>query len=288
MSAVRQLIEDVMKAKHHTIYHYVLRDIVVLIIIAALVRTFGFGLYHVPTGSMETTMLVGERFLADKLTPFFFIPQRGDIVIFNDPLYEYSSNPLTYFFQQYISGPSQWTKRVIGIPGDRVKGVIEHGKTALYVNGKKLDESYINNYPLVPVADHDNHAWRSYDPTASFDKQPFYHLNKDAVRQAQHFFEQEHVRTILYPGSPLPEDWGNDLFDVQLEDSEYWVMGDNRLGSSDSRNWGPLNGNLIHGKVVACLFSVDSISAWLFADLILHPIDFCKRIRWNRCLRWVC
>lgn len=264
------------------------RDVGILIIIAVLIRTFGFGLYQVPTGSMETTMLVGERFFADKLTPFFFAIQREDIITFNDPLYNYSSNATINFFQRYVWGPSNWTKRVIGIPGDRVRGAIENGKTVVYVNGQKIDQPFVNKYPLVPVEDEKNsHIWKSHDVSAAFDKQPFYNLNPDAIKKAQLFFVQRNMRSILYPGNPLPKDWGNDIFDVYLKDNQYWVMGDNRLGSSDSRNWGVLDGNLIHGKIIACLFSVDSDGSWWFADLLFHPINFWRKIRWNRCLRWV-
>ena len=43
-------------------------EFIFLLMIVFFVRTFFFGLYQVPTGSMETTMLVGERFFADKLS----------------------------------------------------------------------------------------------------------------------------------------------------------------------------------------------------------------------------
>ena len=75
--------------------HYVadlLESLIVIIPIVFLIRTFVFGLYQVPTCSMEPTMLVGDRFLADKITPFFRGPKHGEIVAFNHPLYKYSQN----------------------------------------------------------------------------------------------------------------------------------------------------------------------------------------------------
>lgn len=78
------------------------RELIVLLSIVILVRTFGFGLYQVPTGSMETTMLVGERFFADKLTPLFSAPCRGEIISFNDPLFQYSQNPIYRIVQEYF------------------------------------------------------------------------------------------------------------------------------------------------------------------------------------------
>src|SRR5947207_3766285 len=86
-----------------------------LLTIVFLIRTFGFGLYQVPTGSMETTMLVGERFFADKLSYNFRAPRHGEIIAFNDPEFIYSQNPLMKLFQRYVWGPSNWTNRGIGV-----------------------------------------------------------------------------------------------------------------------------------------------------------------------------
>src|SRR3989304_2199400 len=80
-----------------------------LLTIVFLVRTFIFGLYQVPTGSMETTMLVGERFFADKLSYNFRHPRHGEIIAFNDPSFKYSTNALMKIFQRYAWGPSNWT-----------------------------------------------------------------------------------------------------------------------------------------------------------------------------------
>ena len=190
------------------------REIVVLLLIVFLIRTVIFGLYVVPTGSMETTMLVGERFLGDKFTPIFGSIKRGDIIAFNEPNYKYSSNTLMYLFQHYAWGPSNWTKRVIGIPGDRVRGVIENGKPEVCVNDQKLVEPYLNTYPLVKVlpeglnwhraqlnfttmlhqgnidpstvdinrALQDQLSTRkSYDPNYSFKEQPFYRIKEALV-----------------------------------------------------------------------------------------------------------
>src|SRR3990170_2066742 len=135
-------------------------EIVGLLLVVFLIRTFGFGLYQVPSGSMETSMLVGERFFADKLSYVFRNPERLEVIAFNEPpkFYNYSKNKFKNLFQNYVWGPSNWTKRVIGKPGDEVRGVIEDGKPAIYLNGTKLDEPYLNQYPLI-------HVWKG-DPRA--------------------------------------------------------------------------------------------------------------------------
>ncbi len=205
-----------------------------LLLIVFLIRSFGFGLYQVPTGSMETTMLVGERFFADKFSYIFRQPRHGEIIAFNDPEFIYSSNFVKKLFQRYVWGPSNWTKRVIGIPGDVIRGVIEDGKPAIYRNGEKLDELYVNAYPLIHVYRQDVAAlkekideevqraargyrvdqsaveqyimqrlaqettWRSYDSTAAYDKQPFYDLNEDRIVR-----DNQGNPELLIPGTPL-------------------------------------------------------------------------------------
>lgn len=267
-------------------------------------------------------MLVGERFLADKLTPWFTEIKHGEVVSINDPTYPYSDNTLVHLFQSYVWGPSNWTKRVIGIPGDHVKGVIEDGHPVIYLNDKKLEEPYLNQYPLI-------YSWlgkvptfqdlrlgqfhwdiRSFDPSKPYDQQPFYLLNDKLIISDKSEvypdvpYSEKFAAYLDYPNTPMMD--GSDEFDVQLGDNEFWLMGDNRKCSRDSRSWGKLNRDKVkmHGRIYACFFSmqytapwswqpIPSISwlkfdeSWVVIDLLLHPISFWKRIRWNRCFRRV-
>ncbi len=297
-----------------------------LLLVVFLIRTFIFGLYQVPTGSMETTMLVGERFFADKFSYVFRNPRHGEIIAFNDPEFVYSTNPFMRLFQRYVWGPSNWTKRVIGIPGDVIRGVIEDGKPVIYRNGIKLDESYINAYPLIHVYRQDfavlqdqieeevqkasrgyrvdkvaverytqqrlesETTWRSYDPTAAYEEQPFYDFNESRIVHDIHGNIE-----LLVPGTPLPSKTGtsspdetsnnwnkSDVFYIKLGENEYWCMGDNRLGSKDCRFFGPINGNEIHGRIIFRIWSIDSDESWWIVDLIKHPINFWQRVRWSR------
>lgn len=274
---------NLFKTKATTFWGQV-QEISFLIILAIAIRTFIFGLYQVPTGSMETTMLVGERFFADKLTPFFKPVTHGEIISFCDPSYPYSKGTLANLYERYLWGPSNWTKRVIGIPGDHIQGIIEDGHPVVYRNGTKLDEPYLNKYDLVPVED----GWKSFDSTKSFADQPFYKLDPDVVAKYQRYWERMGHSPVLPPGTPLPSYCsGSDVFDVKLGPNQYWVMGDNRLGSDDSRRWGVLDGKLIHGRILFRILSIDSNDSWLIFDILKHPIEFWTRVRWSRCLQVV-
>jgi signal peptidase I len=288
------------------------REIVVILLVIFLIRTFGFGLYQVPTGSMETTMLVGERFFADKFTPLFRPIQRGDIIALNSPTFHYSENPIKNWWQMYVWGPENWTKRVIGIPGDTIKGVVQDGKPVIYLNGKKLEEPYLNKYPLIAVRtrpcsffSHGDEIKKSYDPAASYQGQPFYRIDPRCIVKdinGKPFLLEPHVgisspRMGVVGSMPAGNYWdGSDEFSVELGKNQYWLMGDNRRGSSDSRYIGPVNGKLIHGKIVFRILSIDTddsagrpdaswlswFKSFLFVDMVLHPIDFWSRVRWSR------
>jgi len=287
-----------------------IKEIVGILLVVFLVRTFGFGLYQVPSGSMETTMLVGDRFFADKFTYNFTSPKHGDILSFNDPTYPYSENSVKRLFENYVWGPSNWTKRVIGVPGDVVEGRIEDGKPVVYRNGEKLDEPYLNKYPLIGVWKTDpsglfqhmqgkSEDWimrqwtfYSYDPNVSYEDQPFYRISPNKV-----VIGNDGRPITLWPGSLIREPEaarpegnffnGTDEFYWQLGPDEYWCMGDNRLGSKDCRCFGPIKRSLIHGKIVLMIWSLDSDESFFLLDLIKHPIDFWTRVRWNRTLKFV-
>jgi signal peptidase I len=290
-------------------WHSGFTEFVMILLIAFLIRTIGYGLYRVPTGSMETTMLVGELFFADKFSVLFSSPCHGDIISFNDPLFTYSENKVMQLFQSFVWGPSNWTKRIIGVPGDVIEGKIEYGKPVIYRNGKRLIESYLNKYPLIGVwkinrkidetmQDDDEYvedqwSFKSYDPSKAYEEQPWYKLNQHAI-----MVDQTGKPIMRLPGSPWIKErnngelgknfWnGSDEFFVKLEQGQYWVMGDNRLNSHDSRAFGPLERHLIHGRIIFRLLSIDSAASWMMVEMLRHPLDFWHSFRWDRCIQRV-
>jgi signal peptidase I len=288
------------------------KELIGVLVVVFLIRTFIFGLYQVPSGSAEPTLLIGERVFADKLTYLFSDPTYGDLIAANQPNYAYATNPLMLWFQEYVWGPQNWTKRIIGVPGDTIEGRIEDGHPVIYRNGEKLHEPYLNPYPLIAVWKVDPSGLMqhmtgrdmdeiykeittySYDPTKSYQDQPFYNLDRiKIVRDMDGNPLLQWPGTAIYPKSgatyTLQErSWDHsDVFKVTLADDEYWCMGDNRLGSSDSRYFGPFKRRLIHAKIRFCIWSHESDASWAIVELIMHPIRFFKQIRWNRCLKWV-
>jgi signal peptidase I len=292
MNALQKLRRWYNRPNKSTFAQYV-ETFIIILPIAFFIRTFFYGLYQVPTGSMEVTMLIGERFFADKFTVLFSSPKRGDIITFNDATFDYSKNPYIRTFQKYVWGPSNWTKRVIGLPGDHVQGIMEDGKPVIYINGEKLDEPYINPYPLIAAFKDGkmpaSGLYKSWDPKKNFEDQPYYAMDEKDVIFAKRFLTRYGEDPVRYPYTPVYDAQGKNLdeYDIKLGANEYWVLGDNRRGSNDSRFWGPLDGDLIHGKIVLRLISIDSNDSWLIFDLLSNPISFWKRVRWSRFMQLV-
>ena len=103
----------------------------ILIAVAFSLRIFVYGLYQIPTGSMETTVLVGDVLVGNKWRLWWSAPQRSDIIVFNDPQYDYSDNSAIRFFELHVMGPNNITKRVIAVPGDHIEGKIEDQKPVI-------------------------------------------------------------------------------------------------------------------------------------------------------------
>jgi len=113
------------------------------LILALVIKTFFVQAFYIPSGSMERTLEVNDRILVQKVSYWFGSPQRGDIIVFDDPANwlgeedgTQPSNPVTKalsFVGLYPAG-GHLVKRVIGIGGDQVRchdGVVQVNKVAL-------------------------------------------------------------------------------------------------------------------------------------------------------------
>ncbi len=102
--------------------------IVIAVALALFIDNFIIINATVPSGSMEKTIMTGNRVLGLRFSYWFKDPQRGDIVVFKYPIDEAQGRN------------TKFIKRIIGLPGETV--TIEDG--AVYINGDKLEEDYIN------------------------------------------------------------------------------------------------------------------------------------------------
>lgn len=158
--------------------------IVVAFIVAMILRTFVVQAFKIPSGSMEDTLLIGDHLLVNKFiygttvpftdSRFFSIrePERGDVIVFEFPDDEGKS----YFKRR------DFIKRVVGVPGDRVKMV---NKTI-----------YVNDKPFVIPQESYKGAEQSYNPVL------------------------------------------RNFNEITVPEESYFVLGDNRDRSLDSRFWG--------------------------------------------------
>ncbi|MFD7707587.1 signal peptidase I [Streptomyces sp. NPDC059785] len=131
----------------------------VAVLIALVLKTFLVQAFVIPSGSMENTIQIGDRVLVDKLTPWFGSkPQRGDVVVFQDPgnwlagekttpkndpvVVKQVKEGLTFIGLLPSDNDKDLIKRVVAVGGDTVKCCDAQGRVT--VNGTPLEEPYIH------------------------------------------------------------------------------------------------------------------------------------------------
>jgi signal peptidase I len=234
-------------------------SLLVTVLLALFATTFVLQAFKIPSRSMEGTLLVGDHLLVNKFIfggqgKWYekFLPyralERGDIIVFKYPYQDHT----------------HYVKRVIGLPGDRVKLVDQR----VFVNGKALDEPYVVHDPAAP-----------YDP-----------LN----------YAFPPVGSQLYSSQIAPE-WARDMRnhikgdEIVVPAGKYFAMGDNRDQSSDSRYWGFVDRDAIMGRPFVIYWSVEASSADYSASTFAQRLKgifetlahLPSRTRWNRMLHTV-
>lgn len=124
--------------------------------IAVLVRTFFLQAFHIPSGSMEDTLLVGDRVLVNKLVYDLRGPHRGEVVVFRGPSNWVPEARATGDEDGFLAslgrnaanlvgistpGEKDFIKRIIGLPGDTVECCNAEGRVT--INGVPLEEPYV-------------------------------------------------------------------------------------------------------------------------------------------------
>lgn len=192
-----------------------IQSLLSIIVLAIFIITFCVQPFRIPSGSMEPSLLIGDFLLVNKqdsasgpsswLLPAQHI-HRGEIVVFHYPI-----NPAMHL-----------VKRVIGVPGDRIKLRDGH----VFINDRPLSEPYAMYLPSPPDNYRDNFPrLQSADPDV--DSRWWIRMHK-----------------LIENG------------DLIVPSDSYFVLGDNRNDSEDSRYWGFVPRDAIVGEPFLIYFSL--------------------------------
>jgi len=233
------------------------------IAIYLVIRTLFVEAYRIPSGSMIPTLLVGDWLFVNKLVygptipftnthlPGYSHPRRGDVVVFVSP----------YQADEDARGNDPTptlVKRLVGTPGD-----------TLYMRGGLL---YLNGLPQRQgFAASKNYV----DPSQA--------NAGDELFAWQHKYELKETRFGSAPAMPTHDNWGPLLIPAD----HYFMMGDNRYCSKDSRYWGLVPSANVRGKPLIVYYSYrpgasDGDSPVCNPETSDRPLPFITDIRWSR------
>ena len=191
-----------------------------VLLLVFVFRGFIFEPFRVPSNSMMPTLLTGDFILVNKFDYGLRLP------IINTKIFEYSEpkrgDVIVFRYPNYgrqagYSG-TDFIKRVIALPGD----VVSYNKDRLTINSKVIDQSKIGGY-------------RGVDSGKGMTG---YRHIKELIDLASHDI-------LLHPMGYSPE-----FSKTTVPEGHYFVMGDNRAHSSDSRVWGYVPEEYILGKAI--------------------------------------
>jgi signal peptidase I len=233
---------------------------VVTVVMALYGMTFIVQAVKVPTGSMQNTITIGDHLLVNKFIfapgeSLPFLPQReirhGDIIVF-----KYPGNPYDPKRDDRVDNRpifTHYVKRVIGLPGDRIR---IQGNSVV-VNGQVVPEH------RIVARDHNRK-----DPLEIIESPP---------RKPGELYD------VYYRPGPEDDNQEYDAFqgkdELVVPKGKYFVMGDNRNNSEDSRYWGFVPRDLVIGRAMFVYWSYDESAPPSGYGILA---DFFVNTRWSR------
>ena len=206
-----------------------------VLLIVFVIRSFFIQPYRVPTGSLEPTVIPGDFILVNQYEYGVRLP------IWDKKLKKVSSpkrGQIALFYYP-VNRRLTFVKRVIGLPGDKISYVNKQ----LSINGKPVPQKFLG-YSMD--YDNDGRAW----------KVAVYEENLNGVKH------KIYIR---------PNIKGIDFYKLKVPKGHYFMMGDNRDNSEDSRYWGFVPEKDLIGRAMLIWMSWDS-----------HAADWLNKIRWHR------
>lgn len=199
------------------------RSLFGVFLLVLVIRSFLLEPFKIPSSSMVPTLEVGDFILVNKFTYGLRLPVTNTkIIAINEP----KRGDVMVFFPPH--DPRYFIKRVIGLPGDQIR-VINH---ALYINGEQIPHTLIAGEPANDPAN--------------------YILDEQFAGAEPH-----RIRNRKHP-SLLSRNFGP----IVVPEGHYFMMGDNRDHSSDSRVWGPVPEKNIVGEAFFVWMHWDQFWSW--------------------------
>ena len=210
------------------------KSIVIAVVLFLVLRTFLVQTFVITSGSMEETLLVGDMLVVNRAA----IGSRVPGTPLRIPGYSSVDHGDVLVFDPPHEETLKLIKRLVGMPGDR----LEMRNRVLYRNGESVDEPY-SIHSDVPD---EMHPWMGW--------------------QRDHLAPG--IDAVTY--APTRDNWGP----IIVPDEHYFMLGDNREKSFDSRYWGLLEAWRLEGRAVFTYYSYNKDS--------FRPFPAIREVRWRR------